>query len=65
MQALNLLRPVTTAAQDPKTPHTVKTAEHIPCRYAYIIIGPLYREMDAVDHFPEALFMKKIPLPWN
>ncbi|GBM80499.1 hypothetical protein AVEN_91783-1 [Araneus ventricosus] len=45
-----------------------KTASHIPCRYAYLIIGPnglplkpitIYRGVDAVDHFIESIVKEK------
>ncbi|GBN47954.1 hypothetical protein AVEN_10326-1 [Araneus ventricosus] len=45
-----------------------KTASHIPCGYAYLIIGPnglqlkpvtVYRESDAVNHFNESIAREK------
>ena len=64
----SILNPVSTAAQDPQTSYTVQTAKHIPCGYAYLIVGPdgksykpiqVYRGENAVDHFLEAIIQEK------
>ena len=35
-----ILSPVSTVAPDPQISSTSKTAEHIPCSYAFLIVGP-------------------------
>ena len=64
----SVLSPVSTVAQDPQTSHTFKTAEHIPCGYAFLIVGPngkshkliqVYRGENAVEHFLEAVIHEK------
>ena len=63
-----ILSPVSTVAQDPQTSNTIKIAKHIPCSWAYLIVGPdgksykplhVYRGENAVDHFLESIIYEK------
>ena len=63
-----MLSPVSTITQDPQTSHTDKIAEHIPCGYAYLIVGSyeksykpvqVYRGENAVDNILETIIREK------
>ena len=56
----SILSLVSTTDQDPQMFYSVQTAEHIPCRHAYLIVCPdgksykpiqFYQREDAVDLF--------------
>ncbi|GFX81369.1 uncharacterized protein TNCV_142191 [Trichonephila clavipes] len=56
----SLIVKINSCAPDPERPSTVPIANHIPCGYAYVVIGPdgsfkkppvVYRGENAVDHF--------------
>ncbi|GFT68994.1 uncharacterized protein NPIL_677721 [Nephila pilipes] len=56
-------------APDPARSYTVPIADHVPCCYAYMVIGPdgiflkkppiVYRGENAVDHFLENLIKEE------
>ncbi|GFR25143.1 uncharacterized protein TNCT_668261 [Trichonephila clavata] len=56
----SLIVKINSSTPDPERSFTVPIANHIPCGYAYVVIGPdgnfknppaVYRGENAVDHF--------------
>ena len=47
----SILSPISTATQHPQISHTIQTAQHILCSYAFLVIGPKEKSYNSIKFF--------------